>query len=880
MFEAEGLPGGILFVKAGRSATDEGKIFTSKSGHLLRKWTSGMTVPVMLDYFCHEPAWKQCFYGPRLTGVGETWKADFLKRLARFRPKVIVLIGKELLPIFTKEFSLEKTHCYVLRKNQLSIPIIPCYPLEDVFVPQFGPEADDDIFSTSENDNVACLRQFWIKCAIEKAAKLAASPIGSYPDLIIDNNWVKIKAYLEKATASPKVCLDIETTAEDMSAPDWRLSAFSVSIDSKSAMAITPDIGTANWQLSLAYLRQILASPSIMKVGQNWMGFDQTVLQRKIGATFAGSLWETMSSFSLLFPDFKKGLGEQARMLLDVEPWKGYHNTTGTELRLYAARDTLYTMQLQELHEQLLREFDQLDHFKEFIMPMEPLAFKIQQAGLKVDLDYMLSISTQIQDSLKTVTEELKAFAYGKVAMGERKKETRDPAADRPLTLPANVIFPEVSVIQKMKKPELSALLRNALSFSDKDLKEVYIAKKQDATKYGLVAGGLYRKSYKSETALYERSFNPNSSLQLKSVFAFLNIKLPKVKKSKGVWGESTNVKSLLKLLRDQVVTGASADFIKTLLRFRKLEKLRSVYVEATLDPDNRWRCAYSVSGAGTGRSSSRQTAWKTGGNIQNFPRSAVEGIKIKNLFVADEGRVLVQRDQSQAEARIVAYLAGCAKLIELIETKSDMHVYSMSASLGEDISKYKESDPHKFKYLRNCGKTTNFAGMYGTGFRTLYEIFLKDGVDVSLEQCKFLLEKRREVFPEIYEVFQAEVITELNNTRTLVTPFGRKRKFFGPLDDNTYRKAFAHVPQSTVPYLTNLQWRWLDRYAIDHPEMEIQVLSMIHDALLWQMRPEGVDECRRAFDAYSESVVLDVKGHKISMPWDISVGTTWGSLA
>lgn len=881
MFEPVGNPGGILFLKAGPSKTDEGAVFTSKSGHLLRKWTSDITVPVMLDYFCYEPAWRAHIRKGHTSAIADMWKTHFLSRLKAHKPKAIVLFGDELLPMLTDHWDLLKTYCYVLRINKLAIPIIPTFPLEDVYIPQFGPEDDEDddtSLSSSETKNVACERQFWIKCAIEKAKKIAVGTTKQYPTLITDNKWPRIEHYLKQALASSKVCLDIETVCDDQDAPNWQLSAFSVSLNAHSAMAVTPDVGVLEWRLALSYLAQILANPAIMKVGQNWMGFDQTVLARNYGFSFAGNLWETMASFSLLFPDFKKGLGEQARMLLDVEPWKGYHNAVGDTLRLYAAKDTLYTMQLQEIHEQLLSDFDQLDHFKQYVMPMENLAFKIQQQGLKVDLAYKAKIADQIETELSAIKDRLAEFADDKVALGQRKKEKRDPKNDTLVNLPQGVELPPAGVIQKWKKKELEELVKQVLQVSDTS--DYYVAKKQDSTKNGLIAGRIYKKNYVEEITAYKRAFNPNSPDQLKSVFANLKIKLPKVKKSKGVWGESTNVKSLLQMLRDGRVTGGARNFCETLLDFRKLEKLRSVYVNCALDADGRWRCAYSVSGAGTGRSSSRQTAFKTGGNIQNFPRSEVNGIKIKRLFVADPGKVLVQRDQSQAELRLVAYLAECSKLIELIETKQDAHVYSINAALGEDITKYKDTDPKKYKLLRTCGKTKNFAGMYGTGYKTLYEIFLKDKVDVSLDMCKLLMEKHRETFPEIFEIFQQEVRDQLNTDRTLVTPFGRKRRFFGPLDDFTYRKAYAHVPQSTVPYLTNLQWRWLDAYASNHPEMGIEVLSMIHDALLWQMREEYVEECRRAFDEYSQSVVLSIKGYKIVMPWDISTGHSWGDLS
>ena len=45
----------------------------------------------------------------------------------------------------------------------------------------------------------------------------------------------------------------------------------------------------------------------------------------------------------------------------------------------------------------------------------------------------------------------------------------------------------------------------------------------------------------------------------------------------------------------------------------------------------------------------------------------------------------------------------------------------------------------------------------------------------------------------------------ELQATGNLITPFGRRRQFWGRLDDEHYaRKAIAYLPQSTIGDLLN----------------------------------------------------------------------------
>lgn len=875
-FEGEGTGGGLLILAPGRSENDQGAVFTAPSGHLLRKFVASESFPaVRFEYFCQEPLWKPCFADSGLTTKGLVWLNHFKERLKVIKPKVIVTLGQQLAPVFTRysasQFSA--VYCYVIRQNAFGIPVIPTYRAEDCYVTEFAnSESDEDDPFSVETERVACQRQFWIRVALRKAKTILTEPTPKYPLFITNNDPTAVSRYLALAERAPKVTLDIETVDK----PNWKLSAFSVSVDTNSAMAVTPDIGDAAWNAALASLRRILENPAIEKVGQNWVGFDQQVLHRNYGFGFAGKLWDTQDSFAHLFPNFRKGLAEQARLYLDCEPWKGHHDTQGEQLRLYAAKDTWITAKLQAIHEKELAEFGQLDHYRKYIQPVCNLAMDLQQRGIRVDeakRQEMVVAADKIRDELIVAMRQL---TVGRVAPGQKKSNKRDPKND----IRVNSAFQlDPAVAQKLKRPEAEAILASQglppASFGD-----FYIAKKQDQTKYGLVPGAIYKRATREEITFVEREFNPNSPPQLLSVFENFKAKLPKVKKAKGKWGESTNVKSLLKLMRSPAVAGDLREFVKLLLRFRKIDKIVSTYFKAKLDADSRWRCSYSVGGTSTGRSSTRKTAFDTGGNNQNIPRDPVEGFKFKDVFLADPGKILVNRDQTAAEALLVAYMADCPKMIELLTTGQDIHVYFISAALGEDVSRYKESDPKKFKYLRHCGKGGNHSGNYGTGPATLSDMFLVQGVDVPVEQCRHILDARRKIFPEIYENFQQGVIADLHRDRTLVTPFGRKRKFFGPLDDNTYREAFAYKPQSTVPYLTNLQWRWLVDYAAAHPDAGIEVLAMVHDNLLWQQAPETLDTTLKAFDEFSKSVILDINGHKVVMPWDCSTGPAWGSLS
>lgn len=58
----------------------------------------------------------------------------------------------------------------------------------------------------------------------------------------------------------------------------------------------------------------------------------------------------------------------------------------------------------------------------------------------------------------------------------------------------------------------------------------------------------------------------------------------------------------------------------KLLQEYRSLSKMIGTYFEIVYDDDARMRCSYNPRGTWTGRLSSSQTIWGTGGNLQNLP--------------------------------------------------------------------------------------------------------------------------------------------------------------------------------------------------------------------------------------------------------------------
>ena len=364
--------------------------------------------------------------------------------------------------------------------------------------------------------------------------------------------------------------------------------------------------------------------------------------------------------------------------------------------------------------------------------------------------------------------------------------------------------------------------------------------------------------------------FNPNSHTQVKKLYSSLGIDIPvSVKTIDGdkVWKESTDRKSLMKIQKkhpEYEITGK-------LLEYSKASKLRSTYCNVDLDADGRLRFSVNIAGTKSGRFSSSQTAWGTGFNSQNVPsRDPSSPYNFRHIVIPDDGKVFIQLDLKQAEARVVSWLAGETAMERILDEGGDIHTRVASLIFGSDINSLPDAERKRRRYL---GKKSVHAFNYGMAEGTFIDsCLLEADLTISMDEARRLRSAYFDTFREIPR-WHNEVKQQVKTTRIINTPYNAQRQFYGRMNDDTFREAMSYLPQHIVANYLNRGWMRIEK---DSP---IQVIGQCHDSLLMQVEENLLQPALVYINQIFNSLTVEVAGKFRTIPFDITTGKNWRDL-
>lgn len=355
---------------------------------------------------------------------------------------------------------------------------------------------------------------------------------------------------------------------------------------------------------------------------------------------------------------------------------------------------------------------------------------------------------------------------------------------------------------------------------------------------------------------------NPNSPLQIKKLFADLGVNL-----------DSTDEATMQQIIDYQVKFPVKDELIRKfasmLLEYRGEVKLNDTYILGAKDRlyKGRVNSSYLLHGTTTGRLSSRNP------NLQNIPRQS----PIKKMYIAsDKDHVIIQSDYSQAELRVLSYLAGDTYFRDIFNA-GDIDVFDELVPVLFPGSSKSKLEPALWKERRTMVKTYVYGLSYG---RTEYGIAAGFGIPVTT--AKKHMQSFFSVIPEII-TWQRDVQQQVLDGEDLITPYGRHRRYTLITDENRkdiLNEALAFIPQSTASDMClsaaiDLNNKFKGAAFIDRPK----IVNLVHDAIMTECHINDAQKVMKVQEDHMITSAYTIVKDYVAFKAESSYGNSWGDL-
>ncbi len=347
------------------------------------------------------------------------------------------------------------------------------------------------------------------------------------------------------------------------------------------------------------------------------------------------------------------------------------------------------------------------------------------------------------------------------------------------------------------------------------------------------------------------QKFNINSPKQLGEIL-FDKLLLPAPKKTKT--GYSTNADVLEKLRPKHPIVGK-------VLEYRELSKLNSTYAEGlqkVIAPDGRIHTSFQMTVTATGRLSSTEP------NLQNIPIRRELGGEIRKMFVAPEGRVLVDADYSQIELRILAHVSGDENMRRAFIEGEDIHRSTAAKVLGIPP----EQVTHQ---QRSHAKAVNFGIVYG-----ISAFSLSEDIGVSVQEAREYINSYMATYRGVSDYMET-VVRNARETGVVRTLYGRIRQMPELKASNFNVRSFGervarNMPiQGTAADIMKIAMVNVDR-ALKASGLDAKLLLQVHDELIVECAERDAEAVKELLKSRMESAA------SLSVPLTVEVnsGRNW----
>ena len=307
------------------------------------------------------------------------------------------------------------------------------------------------------------------------------------------------------------------------------------------------------------------------------------------------------------------------------------------------------------------------------------------------------------------------------------------------------------------------------------------------------------------------QQFNINSPKQLGKVL-FEDLGLSHGKKTKTGWSTNADV---LEKLKDQPL-------VADVLTYRQYAKLKSTYADGLLkviDPDGRIRTSFQMTVTATGRLSSTEP------NLQNIPTRTDLGSKMREMFVAAPGHVLVDADYSQIELRLLAHISGDEAMQQAFLSGEDFHTVTAARVFHVP----QDQVTHQ---MRSRAKAVNFGIVYG-----ISAFSLSQDIGVTVAEAKEYMERYFATYTGVRQ-YMEQVVSQARERGYVETLWHRRRALPELKSSNFNMRSFGervalNMPiQGTAADIIKLAMVRVHR-RLAAEGLEARLIMQVHDELI-----------------------------------------------
>ena len=298
------------------------------------------------------------------------------------------------------------------------------------------------------------------------------------------------------------------------------------------------------------------------------------------------------------------------------------------------------------------------------------------------------------------------------------------------------------------------------------------------------------------------------------------------------------------------------------LIEHRGLAKLKSTYTdklpEMVDSRTGRVHTSYHQAVTATGRLSSSDP------NLQNIPIRTQEGRRIRQAFIAPEGRKIVAADYSQIELRIMAHLSSDAGLLHAFANELDVH--SATAAEVFDVSLEGVTTDQRRK-----AKAINFGLIYG-----MSAFGLAKQIGVARGEAQEYIDRYFARYPGVADYMDATraIAHEQGYVETLL---GR-RLYLPEINARNKQRQLAaertaiNAPmQGTAADIIKLAMIDVDAWLTD-TGLDAKMIMQVHDELVFEVAD---DACETLCDNVTQRMA-NVIELQVPLLTEVGVGDNW----